>query len=162
MISDLLRRKEERMQEIIIFIMVFLVLLVPPRIYAVDKITKKTQPLEKQPIENTSNTAENFSLEYPNSCVVSCSTSCDSETGESICNNLGQGTYLKYLVYESLKEGEEKLDRYCDKNPNTKCGEKITNSYRGVSCYRVKVNASKKKIKHKKEVRWLKKYVLKE
>jgi hypothetical protein len=91
MIYDIFKRKEGRLQKIIILIIVFLVLLIPLGIYAADNLTEEIQPLEEQPIENTSNTAEDlcesitcedFSLECPDGFVASCSTSCNSETGE--------------------------------------------------------------------------------
>ncbi len=65
-----------------------------------------------------------------------------SNPNESQCNNPEQGVYLKYLAYESLKEGDVKLDNYCDKNPNRKCEEEITGNYGGASCYGIKTHAS--------------------
>ena len=65
-----------------------------------------------------------------------------SNPDESICNNPEQGIYLDYLAFETLKEDEIKLDRYCDKNPNAKCRENIINTYSEISCYGIKIYAS--------------------
>jgi len=80
-----------------------------------------------------------------------------SEPDELICDNPEQGQYQKYLSYESVRDGEDKLDRHCGRNKNSdaKCAiEIVDGNINEVSCYGMKVQASQYSITDVFEIKY--------
>ena len=60
-----------------------------------------------------------------------------SEPDESICNNPSQGSYFRYLAYETTREEEKKMTYNCKKNKD--CEEEKANSLEYKNCYGIKL-----------------------
>ena len=69
-----------------------------------------------------------------------------SDPDESICDAPEQGTYSKYLAYESFHGESQKLEQHCgdNKNPTGKCAIDLTEGFDNTAgCYGIKSSADK-------------------